>query len=265
MENEILNLEIYEMARNVPEEAKKPITGGKLSGYTNINPQFRIKRLTEMFGPCGIGWWYEIVDRRLERVNDTPEIVCFVDILLYYTYKGVVSRPIPGTGGNTFVMNTKSGYQASDECFKMALTDAISVASKMIGVAGDVYWVEDRNKYTDIENGPVYFGAPAQVVPPQPAYVPQTPAYPQPGSQYIPAPVPAPAPAPVPQSRPAGDIGAAYATVIDFGKHKGKSISAVIATDREYIEWLAADPDGKFRTTKAALWNACNTVLAHLN
>ena len=38
----------------------------------------------------------------------------------------------------------------SDECFKMALTDAISVAAKAIGVAADVYWQKDRTKYSAV-------------------------------------------------------------------------------------------------------------------
>ena len=60
------NMELYELGRQVPDEAKKPITAGRLKGFTDINPMWRIKRLTEMFGPCGIGWWYEITDKRME-------------------------------------------------------------------------------------------------------------------------------------------------------------------------------------------------------
>lgn len=48
------NLEIYEKSRTVPKEAKKSIAGGKLKGKTDINPMWRIKKLTELFGPCGV-------------------------------------------------------------------------------------------------------------------------------------------------------------------------------------------------------------------
>ena len=37
----------------------------------------------------------------------------------------------------------------NDECFKMALTDAISVSCKALGVGADVYWNKDRTKYDD--------------------------------------------------------------------------------------------------------------------
>ena len=59
------NLDIYNDLRVVPEEAKKKIEGGKLKGKTDINPMWRIKALTERFGPCGIGWKYEIKDKKL--------------------------------------------------------------------------------------------------------------------------------------------------------------------------------------------------------
>lgn len=145
------NLEILELGWDVPEEAKKPISGGRLNGKTDISPMWRIKRLTEMFGPCGIGWWYVIKDQRLLEGADN-EVKAFVDIDLYYRWGEQVSQPIPGVGGNTFV--EKGGKYTSDECFKMALTDAISVAAKAIGVGGSVYSGGERTKYSGRENAP---------------------------------------------------------------------------------------------------------------
>ena len=47
---------IYESARVVPKEARKSIGGGRLKGMTDITPMWRVKKLTELFGPAGIGW-----------------------------------------------------------------------------------------------------------------------------------------------------------------------------------------------------------------
>ena len=130
-------------------DKKNPWTGGgRLNGKTDISPMWRIKRLTEMFGPCGIGWWYVIKDQRLLEGAD-KEVKAFVDIDLYYRWGEQVSQPIPGVGGNTFV--EKGGKYTSDECFKMALTDAISVAAKAIGVGGSVYYGGERTKYSMAE------------------------------------------------------------------------------------------------------------------
>ena len=49
------------------------------------------------------------------------------------------SDAIPGTGGSTFIANEKNGLYMSDEAVKMATTDALSVAMKMLGVGADVY------------------------------------------------------------------------------------------------------------------------------
>lgn len=49
------NMRIYDAVRAVPEEAKRAITAGRLKGKTDINPMWRIKALTELFGPCGDG------------------------------------------------------------------------------------------------------------------------------------------------------------------------------------------------------------------
>lgn len=143
-------MELYNQARSVPDEAKKAIGAGRLKGFTDINPMWRIKRLTEMFGACGIGWWYEITDKRIVEDTITNQKSAFVDILLFYKHpqSGEVSRGIPGTGGSSFVAQEKSGAYLSDEAFKMALTDAISVSAKALGVGADVYYANDRSKYS---------------------------------------------------------------------------------------------------------------------
>ena len=153
------NMELYNKLRIVPAEAKKPIGAGRLKGFTDINPMWRIKILTDTFGPCGFGWWYQIIDKRLEGV--APEIRAFVDIELYVKWNGEVSQPIPGTGGASFLTQENKGAYTSDECYKMALTDAISVAAKALGVGADVYYERDRDKYTTVDQDPPAAAKPA--------------------------------------------------------------------------------------------------------
>lgn len=140
------NLELWEKVREVPENAQKSITGGRLKGMTDINPMWRLRMLTEQFGPCGIGWRYTINNKYLED-GANGERAAFVDISLYYKVDDTWSEAIPGTGGASFVSNEKNGKYTSDECFKMALTDAISVACKALGVGADVYWSSGGSKY----------------------------------------------------------------------------------------------------------------------
>lgn len=148
------NLRIYEAARAVPASATKEIAGGRLKGMTDINPMWRIKTLTEQFGPCGFGWKYEIIEKRLEN-GANGEIAAFVDINLYIKVNGEWSDPIPGTGGSAFVARERNGLYTNDECFKMALTDALSVACKSLGFGADVYWKADRTKYDRAKDKPI--------------------------------------------------------------------------------------------------------------
>ena len=144
------NLRIYEQVRSVPAEAKKNIGGGRLKGMTDINPMWRIKKLTEVFGVCGIGWKYEIVEKWIETAMAKDEITANVIINLYIRdEEGKWSDPIPGIGGSMLVASEQKGLYVNDECYKMALTDAISVACKALGMGADVYWEKDTTKYND--------------------------------------------------------------------------------------------------------------------
>lgn len=144
-------MELWNKFEKTADEAKKPIEAGRLKGFTDINPMWRFKRLTEVFGPCGIGWKYEIVDAHiLPGAND--EVAAFVTILLYYKENGEWSEGIPGIGGSMFVAKEKNGLHTSDECYKMALSDAIGTACKAMGMSADVYFSKDRSKYTTAQD-----------------------------------------------------------------------------------------------------------------
>lgn len=161
------NLDIYNAVRNVPADAKKAIRGGRLNGKTDINPMWRIKTLTAQFGPCGIGWSYEITKQWLETGHG-GEIAAFCNINLYVCVDGEWSRAIPGTGGSAFVASESKGLYTSDECFKMALTDALSVACKALGFGADVYWEADSTKY-DVRPATRRAAAPSPAPAPAPA------------------------------------------------------------------------------------------------
>ena len=143
------NMDIYDSFRVTPKEAQKEIAGGRLRGFTDINPMYRIQKLTEKFGPCGIGWYYEPVKKWIEHAGD--EVMAFVDISLFIKVDGEWSKPIAGTGGSALYTMEKGGLKASDECFKMATTDAISVACKQLGIGADVYWRAGESKYSRSE------------------------------------------------------------------------------------------------------------------
>ena len=144
------NLKIYKSLEEVPQEAQKKITGGRLVGMTDIKPMWRIEKLTEVFGAVGLGWYSVIKNKEIiEGANGVK--IAVVDINLFVNYKipygleeDLWSEPIEGTGGSTFIAKEKDGLYTSDECFKMAYTDALSVACKSLGMGAKVYWGDSK-------------------------------------------------------------------------------------------------------------------------
>jgi len=141
------NMEIWDKVSQPPKTALKPINAGRLRGKTDINPQWRYQVMTDVFGPCGVGWRYEIV-RTWNEATTEGQVFAFAEIKLSILQGDIWSEAIPGIGGSMLVTKEQAGLHASDEGYKMAITDALSVAMKMIGVASDIYaglW--DGSKY----------------------------------------------------------------------------------------------------------------------
>ena len=144
------NMRIYDAVRAVPPEAIKPITAGRLKGKSDINPMWRIKVLTEQFGPCGEGWYTEGVRYWTVIQEKSLEMAVFCELQLHTKGENGWSAPIYGIGGNTVIAAEKNGLYLDDEAYKKAYTDALSVACKALGIGADVYWQSDRTKYSGV-------------------------------------------------------------------------------------------------------------------
>lgn len=154
------NLEWWNKLRTPPPFALKKIEAGRLKGKSDISPMWRIQAMTEVFGPCGIGWKFVIDEKWREEASD-GQIFAFAAISLYIRNGEQWSDAIPATGGSMLLEKEKSGIHSSDEGYKMAITDALGTAMKFLGVAADVYAGNmDGSKYVRPQ-------APAQQAPPQ--------------------------------------------------------------------------------------------------
>lgn len=175
------NLALYNRVRSVPENALRKIEAGRLKGKSDINPMWRIKKLTELFGCVGFGWYTEVT-REWTEVSESGETAVFIDINLYVRKDGEWSKPIRGTGGNKVVSLEKkwdNGEQVitqylDDEAYKKAYTDAISVAAKALGIGADVYWEADKTKYDERTQTEAPAGAAVQTSSGKPMLSPST-------------------------------------------------------------------------------------------
>ncbi len=119
----------------LPSQTKSVPKGGyKL---TAIDAYSQIKKMTEHFGPCGSGWWYETIEMY------TPDEKAVVIKLSLFTELG--DHPIMQYG--CVPLHSKNGY-FDDEAHKKATTNALTKAFSMLGLNADVFLGKfDDNKY----------------------------------------------------------------------------------------------------------------------
>ena len=141
------NMLIWDAVKRPPTSVLKEIKGGRLKGFTDVNPQWRYQVMTEQFGICSIGWKY-IVRRVWSESATDGQVFAFAEIELCIKAGDIWGDPIPGVGGSMLIAKEATGLHPNDEAYKMAITDALSVAMKMLGVGADIYagfW--DGTKY----------------------------------------------------------------------------------------------------------------------
>lgn len=140
-------MELWNAVRQPPKDALKQIKGGRLKGFTDISPMWRIMALTEQFGLCGFGWKYTVDELWTTPGTDT-QVFAHARISLFIMLDGKWSDAIPGVGGDKLVAKEAGGLYNNDEAFKMAITDALGAACKALGFGADIYlgrW--DGSKY----------------------------------------------------------------------------------------------------------------------
>jgi hypothetical protein len=137
------------LGRTDPAHTKQFKRGGGFSG-TAIKPMWSYRRMTEEFGPCGLGWG---VGEPAFQVVPGPEgeVLVYCTASVWYTYApGERQRTVYGVGGDKVVNKFSSGLKSDDEAFKKAFTDAVTNALKLIGVGADVHMgMFDDNKYVN--------------------------------------------------------------------------------------------------------------------
>jgi hypothetical protein len=216
---------VAEMQKPLPASAYKPVPGA--TDLTDIDPAYLTEVATKVFGPIGLGWWYDFrpgdlaISAEARTAKSGREYTVFTASLhkLSVQYRlldaaghVLVSEPITATGGND---NEVESYAV-----RGALTNAIGAAFAKLTWQLPVYkgQLSHRNAATFGENGngagkkaaskpvvtkPVAADQPATTVPAESVAV------------------------------PSGDLGQ---FVITMGKHAGKKFAEVSSQN---IEWYA--------------------------
>lgn len=145
------NLKVWDQLSHTDPKYTKAFNRGGFKG-TATNPTWQLKRLTEVYGPAGKGWYYDDVKTAIHE-SGQGHILVYLSLNLYVNNNGEWSKPIRGVGGDFIVNIFSNGPKADDEAFKKAETDALGNAMKKLGLAADVHMgLFDDNKYVNEMN-----------------------------------------------------------------------------------------------------------------
>ena len=140
------NLALWRAVERTPKDQTKAITGKAYSG-TSPKPHYLVMKATETFGPCGIGWGFNIVRERIEEGADGAK-VHIAHIRVWYNWNGQRGE-VEHVGQTMFSGHRNSGAAFTDEdAPKKSVTDGLVKALSMIGFAGDIFMGRyDDSKY----------------------------------------------------------------------------------------------------------------------
>ncbi|MGG4609944.1 hypothetical protein [Providencia sp. Me31A] len=166
------NLSIWKRVQRTDSRFTKPIEGMGFIG-TSINGTYMIMRATEIFGPIGSGWNYEVIEEKLidgkpltepvldERNkqvatrflrNGDGSLFCeknhSVKIKFWYITPNGTRAEFESYGATPYLYQTQYGLKTDGEVIKKSLTDAIKKALSMLGFSSDVFMgMHDNPEY----------------------------------------------------------------------------------------------------------------------
>lgn len=151
------NLALWHQVEKTPPNQTKPITGKPYKG-NSPKPYWLVHRATETFGPCGIGWGFEILNERVEE-GSAGDRVHIAHIRVWYKWNGERGQ-VEHIGQTMLAGKNKNGPYTDEDAPKKSVTDGLTKALSMIGFAGDIFMGRyDDSKYVADLNEEVAEGA----------------------------------------------------------------------------------------------------------
>ncbi|HHV7358390.1 TPA: hypothetical protein ACUNBO_001000 [Morganella morganii] len=165
------NLSIWKQVQRTDPRFTKPLEGAGFQG-TSINSNYMLMRATEIFGPIGEGWGYEVVEEKFldgkpltEPVMENNKQVALrylrdadgslfceqnhsKKIQFWYRSKDGKCCYFESYGATPYRYQTQYGIKVDAEVIKKSLTDAIKKALSMLGFSSDVFMgMHDNPEY----------------------------------------------------------------------------------------------------------------------
>ena len=129
------NRNIWDQMKETDPRFTKRVNKG-FGEITTIDPQWQIMRMTEMFGPVGKGWGYDV------NYIPTDQLI-FAEVTVWTKSKANNFGPV----SSVQKLFRKTGA-LDDEAPKKAMTDALTKAFSHLGLCSDIFMGKfDDSKY----------------------------------------------------------------------------------------------------------------------
>jgi hypothetical protein len=133
-----------EVKETALSHTKTAALGGRT--VTSINGTYMVRRATEIFGPAGTGWGWEVIAERfdqgapifVDKVQVGHEVMHTIHLKLWYMADGE-RREISHYGHTPYIQSTKYGPRSDMDAPKKSMTDAIKKCLSMLGFSADIF------------------------------------------------------------------------------------------------------------------------------
>lgn len=156
------NMKIWRSVMRTDPRYTKDLAGAGFEG-TSINAEYMIMRATEIFGPIGTGWGFEVMEDRMlsgapmsEAIYEDKKFIGnrllrdgdgtliteknhSIKIKFWYAIEGDIRGEVEAYGATKYLYKTKHGITCDGEAQKKSLTDAIKKALSLLGFSADVW------------------------------------------------------------------------------------------------------------------------------
>lgn len=136
------NMRLWKQFETTDPKHTKAVEFGRK--FTAIDAHWQIMRVTEVLGPVGKGWGYDVV-HLVERLADNM-VLAVADVRLW-TAGGGYYGPVRGTC-EFYSPNRQGKMMVDEDAPKKAMTDALTKGLSHLGVSADVFLgLFDDNRY----------------------------------------------------------------------------------------------------------------------
>lgn len=131
------NLSLWNKVSMTDPRHVKEITGKPYKGHSP-KPHYIVRRLTEEFGPVGIGWGFTIVSQGMENMGPA-DVLHVAHIRLWYILDGKRGE-LEQVGQTKAAYTTNAGkFTVDEDAPKKSVTDALIKCASYIGFAADIF------------------------------------------------------------------------------------------------------------------------------